>query len=192
MATQHKLIAGAVVVAVLAGAGAVVAAVELSSSGPSTALRTSGSFGDGIGNYGLGGGRLGGRGLGGGLGPGGGNGRFHHGGGFGGGSFGGQGRFGAGVGAAAAYLGVSASTLQSELRGGQTMAAIAKTQGKTVDGLVAAMVDAQKKGLDGLVAAGRLTQAQEQQLESRMDARMRDTVEGGQRSGPSGGSLAPA
>jgi hypothetical protein len=83
-------------------------------------------------------------------------------GGGGGGRFGGGfGAFGGGDSAAAAYLGISASTLQTDLAGGKTLAEVAKAQGKTVDGLVSAMVAATRKQLDAAVASGRFTKQQE-------------------------------
>jgi hypothetical protein len=58
--------------------------------------------------------------------------------------------------AAAGYLGISAATLQADLRSGQTLAQIASaTSGKSTAGLVAALVKASN---------GRLTQAQAQAL----------------------------
>jgi hypothetical protein len=125
-------------------------------------------FGDGLGSYGLGGGRLGGRGFGGGLGPGDDDG-------FG---FGFRRFLGGGMTAAASYLGLSAAQLQSDLQNGQTLAQIAKAQGKTLDGLVAAMAVQVKKTLDAAVSQGLLTQAQADQIASRLQARMKDMANG--------------
>jgi hypothetical protein len=66
--------------------------------------------------------------------------------------------------AAAAYLGLSTTELQTQLQSGKTLADVAKAQGKTVDGLVTALVADEKKELDAAVADGRLTQAQADEL----------------------------
>lgn len=74
---------------------------------------------------------------------------------------------------AATYLGVSPQALGSDLRSGQTLAAIAKAKGKSVSGLETAMLAASKKQLDSAVKAKRLTAAQEstflQALSGRLD-----------------------
>jgi hypothetical protein len=190
MKAQHKLIAGTVAVAVLAGGGAALAAIELSSSpSPNAAPAVTAPLGNGLGGYGLGAGRLGGRGLGGGLGPGDDAGRFDNG--DFGRRLGGRGLFGSGLAAASAYLGVSGATLRSDLAGGQTLAQVAKAQGKSVDGLVTAMVAAQKKAFATAVANGYLTQAQAQLLESRIAARTRDLVNGVRAQGPFGDDVPP-
>jgi hypothetical protein len=167
MTSHTKLIVGTVAVAALAAAGAGFAAVALTSSSHANQSATT-PFGQGIYGSGLGGGRLGGRGLGGGLGPG--DGDFGNG-------LGRRGFFG-GTSAAAAYLGLSASALQTQLQSGKTLADVAKAQGKTVAGLVAAMVASQKKRLQSAVANGMLTEAQAQQIESQMAQRLKDFVNG--------------
>ncbi len=96
----------------------------------------------------------------------------------------GHGGFVAGLDAAAAYLGVTTSDLQSELASGKTLAQIAQEKGKSVDGLVTALVDAAKKHLDDAVAAGRLTQAQEQTILSNLKQHITDLVNGVRPSGP--------
>jgi hypothetical protein len=61
---------------------------------------------------------------------------------------------------AAAYLSVSSSQLQSELRSGKTLAQLADAvAGKSEAGLIAALLTAKRSRLDRAVAAGRLTQA---------------------------------
>jgi Protein of unknown function (DUF2680) len=170
LSSRSKLIAGTVVVAALAAGGAAFAAMQLTSSSPATVAPAGLSpFGRGIGGSGLGGGRLGGRGLGGGLG--GGSGGFR-------GGFGGRGFFGGGTSAAASYLGLTATALRSDLLAGKTLAQVAKSQGKSVDGLVAAMVSAQKKRLDTAVSSGVLTEEQAQQIGSALAQRMKDLVNG--------------
>ena len=80
--------------------------------------------------------------------------------------------------AAAAYLGVAEAELRTQLEGGKTMAGVAKAQGKTVDGLVAALVADEKKELDAAVAAGRLTQAQADAMLADAKSRFTDMVNG--------------
>lgn len=178
MSSQHKLIAGTVAVALLAGGGAALAAIELTSSSPSpqAAPAVTAPLTSGIGSYGLGGGRLGGRGLGGGLGPGDGDGDT----GFDGHGrhFGGRGLSGAGMSAAATYLGLTSDVLRGDLESGQTLAQVARSQGKTVVGLVAAMVAARKQELTRAVASGVLTQAQADRLEQALAERMDALVNG--------------
>ena len=72
------------------------------------------------------------------------------------------------LGAAASYLGLSDAQLLSDLRSGQTLAQIAKARGKSVAGLQQAITAAIKARLDKAVAAGRITQAQENKILSRI------------------------
>jgi hypothetical protein len=71
----------------------------------------------------------------------------------------GFGRFGH-LDAAASYLGMSEAELGTQLASGKSLAEVAKTKGKSVDGLVSALVADEKKELDAAVKAGRITQAQ--------------------------------
>jgi hypothetical protein len=76
---------------------------------------------------------------------------------------------------AAQYLGISESTLRSDLKAGQSLASIAtSTAGKSVAGLTSAIIAAETTRLDSAVASGQITQAQETQrlanLSSRVDA----------------------
>ncbi len=83
-----------------------------------------------------------------------------------------------GLSAAASYLGLSKSELRSKIEAGKTLAAVAKEEGKSVEGLVAALrADLQKK-LDQAVAAGRLTKEQEQEILSDADEHIQAFVEG--------------
>jgi hypothetical protein len=68
--------------------------------------------------------------------------------------------FGHGLDAAASYLGLTEEQLRTELEGGKTLAQVAQAHNKSVDGLVDALVADAKKHIDAAVAAGRLTQAQ--------------------------------
>jgi hypothetical protein len=96
--------------------------------------------------------------------------------------FGGHGRHGMGFGdhlaAAATYLGLSESDLQTQLASGKSLADIAKAQGKSVDGLVDALLADEKKELDAAVAAGKLTQAQADQMLANAKQRITDMVNG--------------
>jgi hypothetical protein len=89
--------------------------------------------------------------------------------------------------AAATYLGVTSAVLTTDLQGGQTLAAVATAQGKTVDGLVAALVAAAKTDLDAQVTAGNLTAAQETSIESDLTAHITDLVNGVRPAGGPGG-----
>jgi hypothetical protein len=76
------------------------------------------------------------------------------------------------LGAAATYLHLTRDQLLSQLSSGKTLAQIAKAQGGTSAGLEAAITAAVKARLDKAVAAGRITSAQEQQMLSRLTARL--------------------
>ena len=80
--------------------------------------------------------------------------------------------------AAASYLGLSESQLRSRLESGKTLAQVAKDQGKSVDGLVAALKADLKQKLDRAVAGGRLTKAQENQILSEADQHLTNLVNG--------------
>ena len=80
--------------------------------------------------------------------------------------------------AAASYLGLTSAQLQTQLESGKTLAEVAKAQGKTVDGLVAALVADEKKELDAAVKAGKLTDAQAKELLSNAEQRFTDMVNG--------------
>ena len=105
--------------------------------------------------------------------------------GFGGPGFGGP-RGGGGILAAdvvltpaADYLGVSVSTLQSDLKGGKTLAQEATAKGKTASGLVDAIVAAEKKVLDAENGAGWITDAQETNLLANIKDAVTDLVSNG-------------
>jgi hypothetical protein len=84
--------------------------------------------------------------------------------------------FGDDVAAAAKYLGLSESDLRAKLRGGDSLAAVAKAQGKDVSGLQDAIVAAQKADLDKAVAAKKLTQTQADAILSGLKAHVDDLV----------------
>jgi hypothetical protein len=91
-----------------------------------------------------------------------------------------------GLDAAASYLGLTEDQLRTQLESGKTLAQVAQAQGKTVDGLVAAMVADAKKHLDEAVAAGRLTAEQRTQLLADIEEHTRALVNGTRPSGPFG------
>jgi hypothetical protein len=78
--------------------------------------------------------------------------------------------------AAAAYLGLTQAQLHSELEAGKTLAQVAQAHGKSVAGLIDALVADAKKHLDAAVAAGRLTQAQANQMLSGLHDRVTKRV----------------
>lgn len=78
--------------------------------------------------------------------------------------------------AAAKYLGLSESELRTKLRDGQSLAAVAKAQGKGVAGLEDAIVAAEKADLDKAVADKRLTQSQADDILSGLKSRVDDLV----------------
>ena len=91
--------------------------------------------------------------------------------------------------AAAGYLGLDVSALEAKLQAGQSLADVAKAQGKSVEGLKQALIADEKKELDQAVQDGRLTAAQRDEivsgLESRIDGMINRTgpPEGGPRFG---------
>ncbi len=99
--------------------------------------------------------------------------------GFGGDGFGHPGGlFGAGSKAVTSYLGVTQGQLRSALASGKSLAQIAKANGKTSGGLVAAIVAATKSQLDKAVAAKHLTAAQEKAILARTQTFITDFVNG--------------
>ena len=93
--------------------------------------------------------------------------------------------------AAATYIGISATDLRTQLAAGKTLAAIATANGKTADGLKAALTTAAKSDLDASVKAGTLTQAQEDKilaaLPTRLDQEINEVHTGGPGDGGHGG-----
>ena len=169
MTAHGKLVAGAIAVAVVAAGGAAFAAVELIRPAESEPVPLVTAPWRGIEGSGLAGGVLGGRGFGGGLGPG----RFPR---FGG--FPGMGFFLGSTDVAAAYLGLSPEALRAALLKGETLAEVARAQGRSATGLAAALVAAYKTRLEGAVASGFLTPAQAQAIESRLRERATAVVDG--------------
>jgi len=83
-----------------------------------------------------------------------------------------------GLDAAAAYLGLTDEQLEGRLNSGKTLAQIAKAEGKSVDGLKAAMLKDAKAKLDAAVKAGKLTKADEQKVLKDLEQRIDDLVDG--------------
>lgn len=81
-----------------------------------------------------------------------------------------------GLDAAAKYLGVTQAQLRTALAGGKTLAQVAKSKDKSVDGLVAALVADAKARLADAVKAGRLTQAQSNAIQADLQARITEMV----------------
>jgi hypothetical protein len=77
------------------------------------------------------------------------------------------------------YLGVSLSTLQSDLKGGKTLAQEATAKGKTASGLIDAIMAAEKKVLDAQNGAGWITDAQETNLLANIKSAVTDLVNNG-------------
>ena len=98
-----------------------------------------------------------------------------------------------GLDAAAAYLGLTATELRSQLATGSSLADVAKAEGASVDGLEQALLADAKEHLDAAVEAGRITADQRDAMLDGLAERIGDMVE---RTPPAGGSqgagLAPA
>jgi hypothetical protein len=84
--------------------------------------------------------------------------------------------------AAAKALGISIAELREQLRTGKTVAEIAKAENKDLADVKAAMKTAALAELDAAVKAGRLTEAQRDEIAKDLDARIDDKVNG--RMGP--------
>ena len=81
--------------------------------------------------------------------------------------------------AAATYLGLSQADLQTALQSGKTLAQVANaTSGKSAAGLIDALVAAEQAELQAAVTAGRLTQAQAEQLGTTVKTRFTNLVNG--------------
>jgi hypothetical protein len=80
--------------------------------------------------------------------------------------------------AAADYLDVPEGELRERLREGETLAEIARDEGKSVDGLVDALVAEKTKRLNEAVEDGRLTDAQRDRIVARLREHTTDLVNG--------------
>jgi hypothetical protein len=90
--------------------------------------------------------------------------------------------------ATADYLGLTESQLRSQLESGKSLAQVASAQGKSASGLIDALLSAAKQRADSAVAAGRLTQAQENDLLGVLRDRITNLVNG---TGPRGDHQPP-
>jgi hypothetical protein len=78
--------------------------------------------------------------------------------------------------AVASYLGLTGTELRTQLRAGKSLAQIATAQGKSVDGLKAAILAAAKVKLDRAVSNNRLTAAGEKTILDRLSAHLDELV----------------
>jgi hypothetical protein len=102
--------------------------------------------------------------------------RFHH---FDGPMGGpGHGPFGAGLDAAADYLGLTEAQLARRLANGRSLAEVARAEGKSVDGLEQALVDEAERRLDRAVADRELTAEQRDEILRDIRAHVEDLVNG--------------
>jgi hypothetical protein len=79
---------------------------------------------------------------------------------------------------ASAYLGLTDAQLRKQLESGKSLADIAKANGKTTDGLKAAITAATKAKLDQAVTDKKLTDAQRTQILSGLDKRLDALISG--------------
>jgi hypothetical protein len=78
--------------------------------------------------------------------------------------------------AAASYLGVSTDTLKADLGKGQSLADVAKAQGKSTAGLKTAITDEAQTKLDAAVKNGDITKAQETEILSELSSHADDII----------------
>lgn len=78
--------------------------------------------------------------------------------------------------AAAEYLGLSVDELRERLRDGQSLADVAKAEGKSVDGLEQAILDSVRKKLDQAVDEGNMTRSQADGIFERIEAHVDEIV----------------
>jgi hypothetical protein len=79
---------------------------------------------------------------------------------------------------AAEYLGLTEAELLEQLREGKSLAEVAESEGKSVDGLKQAILDGAKSALDEAVANERLTQAQADAIYERLQGFVDELVAG--------------
>jgi hypothetical protein len=92
---------------------------------------------------------------------------------------------------AARYLGLDESDLRTKLESGQSLAAIAKAQGKDLGGLEQAILDTAKADLDKAVAAKQLTQSQADDILSNLKSHIDNVANGTLRFRGPGGLRGP-
>jgi hypothetical protein len=89
-----------------------------------------------------------------------------------------HGPIGAGLDAAADYLGLTEAQLARRLANGSTLADVARAEGKSVDGLEQALVDEASAQLDRAVADRRLTADERDRILSDIEEHVGDLVNG--------------
>lgn len=100
---------------------------------------------------------------------------------FGGRGFGGPGfahPHPAGLEAAATYLGMTQAQLREALGSGKTLAQLAKDRNKSVDGLVQALTAEATKKIDAAQTAGKITKDQATEMKAHLDDAITDLVNG--------------
>ncbi len=90
---------------------------------------------------------------------------------------------------ASTYLGISLTTLETDLAGGKTLADEATAKGKTASGLIDAIVANEKTILDADKAAGWITADQETALTGALTKAITALVNGGPQVPPGGGAV---
>jgi hypothetical protein len=85
---------------------------------------------------------------------------------------------GPGLEGAADFLGLTETELHQRLRNGETLAEIAKAEGKSVSSLEQTLVAAAKDRLDQAVEDGRITAAQRDELLERLESKIEALVNG--------------
>lgn len=80
--------------------------------------------------------------------------------------------------AAASYLGMTQTELRRALEGGKTLAQVAQSRNKSVEGLVDALIAPAEQKLARAVADGRLTEAEKREMLSRLREHLADVVNG--------------
>jgi hypothetical protein len=80
--------------------------------------------------------------------------------------------------AAAGYLGMTQAELHRALRGGKSLAQVARDRGKSVEGLVDALVANAEVKLERSVEAGELTEAEKREMLSGLRERLTNVVNG--------------
>jgi hypothetical protein len=88
--------------------------------------------------------------------------------------------------AAATYLGLTEDQLRTQLESGKSLADVAKSQGKSVDGLKQAILSGVQSKLDQAVKDGRLTSAQRDQMLADLKSHIDDLVNGTMPAPPQG------
>jgi hypothetical protein len=83
-----------------------------------------------------------------------------------------------GIDGAAKYLGMTERQLFDAVRGGKSLADVAKEKGKSVEGLKAALKADETARLDQAVKAGRLSDAERTRILADLDQRLDDLVNG--------------